>query len=91
MLCAEQEPTQPRLMPCSPDLLSLPPELFELVPYSITGRDMMNLRLVCSEAASKTQRTFVNFFFADQALLLCGEASLRGALPLPSMRFSVEI
>ncbi|KAK5117497.1 hypothetical protein LTR85_008882 [Meristemomyces frigidus] len=63
-------------------LLALPPELFERIAELTPAEDLVQLRLTCREAASKTERTFARAHFTDRGFLLCSKPSLQTAVKI---------
>ncbi|KAK5136170.1 hypothetical protein LTR08_004007 [Meristemomyces frigidus] len=61
-------------------LLGLALELFERVAEFLPIGDLSRLRITCTEAAAKTERTFINAHFTDRGVMLCSNRSLQTAV-----------
>lgn len=63
-------------------LVTLPPEVFELIAQAAAPADLLTLRSLCREAASKVLKTYTRVHFTERAFLLSYEPSLRTLLAI---------
>ncbi|KEQ63515.1 uncharacterized protein M437DRAFT_47062, partial [Aureobasidium melanogenum CBS 110374] len=64
-----------------PSLLSLPPEIFNAVLDDVSGRDVMNLRLVCRHTSALSLHQFGHKCLTDLSFIW-SPYSLQGLLDL---------
>ncbi|CAK3791011.1 hypothetical protein TI39_contig351g00008 [Lecanosticta acicola] len=66
----------------TPTLIGIPPEVFERIAQLSDDADLLAIRLVCREAASKVLRTYTEVHFSRRHIYLHRESDLRAAIPV---------
>lgn len=64
------------------NILTIPPEVFELIATNAARADLLPLRLVSRETSQRVFRTYLKAHFTERAFLLSSEESLRTLLAI---------